>query len=709
MPTIPDPTGRAYKALGSLAQGHLDTVIESIPTGPSSCYVQAIGQVGGNAAAAQLGGTGLQLGARDPGPAGNALTLALVGRAPDGAGVTVDASAAPAVVVSYESGVSTLGDVNAALSPLTNLIVARVFFGDGGAVLTAPGSDIAPVALAGGAFHWISAYHGDGGPYGISGNIDLYAFNYITGTTVAELEADLATGIDNLGTALGIRVKTPGTGSIAGAAAMSDWPAPNGGAGLIRLIATAQGVAGNLLSAALVGGAGAGEGVTLDASNAPAYVINYEPGVTTWIQMANAINALHTAFWVCNVPNDRDSLISEDLSPQTFSGGVDPGSLSSPADNFDPQPFDVPQIPAVGSDMTFLTSREGLHREVRINVLIDPMSSLVIPHGLGEKPTVVATATPSLVVVSEVGSATFKATNWSLKQEAVLFIASLSHVGNSAPNDYYNPIALIALEMARRNRILDGMGCAASATPCVQATGAVPAEVHLAQQHGHAIVFDRLGVVPDQELTPPPPPVLAVGERATLLVLARLSNSMASGEGPTMACLWGTPWTGELADTAKHLPDAASIAAAVAASTDCPDYLVESFATLHRSDDTTVALDIDNTPIPDHVPPMPTRVALTAGEPDGNTSILTGSVNDLFGYPIIGVRRVLVEAIGGTLTVTADTVALTGNGTGAVLLSTVADASFSVALVRTGDGPAIVKATSPTGIVTTLLVVPAVS
>jgi hypothetical protein len=81
------------------------------------------------------------------GTAGNAVTVELVGDSAPAGGVTIDESTDD-VVIHYESGVSTVANVETAVSASTKLAVKTA--GTAGTVLTAPADDFEATALAGG-------------------------------------------------------------------------------------------------------------------------------------------------------------------------------------------------------------------------------------------------------------------------------------------------------------------------------------------------------------------------------------------------------------------------------------------------------------------------------------------------------------------------------------------------------------------------------
>ncbi len=83
-----------------------------------------------------------------PGTEGNGITVAAIGDSDDGVTVEEDVSAGT-VVIHYESGVSTVAHVEAALVGLELIQVKTA--GTAGTVLTAPGDDAVATALASGA------------------------------------------------------------------------------------------------------------------------------------------------------------------------------------------------------------------------------------------------------------------------------------------------------------------------------------------------------------------------------------------------------------------------------------------------------------------------------------------------------------------------------------------------------------------------------
>lgn len=111
-------SGAATKDLGTLAAGNLDTVVR-----------------------ATIGGTG-----------GNAYTVQATGDSAAAAGVTI-ARSGTALHIHYESGVSTVALVEAAIAALTgsDKLIAVDIAGTGATVLTAPGDNFVATALAGGA------------------------------------------------------------------------------------------------------------------------------------------------------------------------------------------------------------------------------------------------------------------------------------------------------------------------------------------------------------------------------------------------------------------------------------------------------------------------------------------------------------------------------------------------------------------------------
>lgn len=82
---------------------------------------------------------------------GNAITVALVGDSAAAAGVTITRSGT-AFTIHYESGVSTVADVDAAITALAgaNDLIAVKTAGTGATVLTAPGANHVAAALSGG-------------------------------------------------------------------------------------------------------------------------------------------------------------------------------------------------------------------------------------------------------------------------------------------------------------------------------------------------------------------------------------------------------------------------------------------------------------------------------------------------------------------------------------------------------------------------------
>lgn len=111
-------TGAAILDLGTLAGGNLDTVVR-----------------------ATIGGID-----------GNAYTVQATGDSPAAGGVTITRSGT-ALNIHYESAVSTVSDVEAAIAALTgaNKLIAVDVAGTGANILTAPGDDFAATNLAGAA------------------------------------------------------------------------------------------------------------------------------------------------------------------------------------------------------------------------------------------------------------------------------------------------------------------------------------------------------------------------------------------------------------------------------------------------------------------------------------------------------------------------------------------------------------------------------
>jgi hypothetical protein len=88
--------------------------------------------------------------ARTPGTAGNEITVIVTGHATAGAGAYVTQSG-NAVTLWYESGVTTIALLEAAITAAAATCVIEVLTpGTGATVLTAAGDDIASTALAGG-------------------------------------------------------------------------------------------------------------------------------------------------------------------------------------------------------------------------------------------------------------------------------------------------------------------------------------------------------------------------------------------------------------------------------------------------------------------------------------------------------------------------------------------------------------------------------
>ncbi len=87
-----------------------------------------------------------------PGVGGDAWTYAQTGRVPDGHGVIITVNVpGKTVSVSYESGVSAVGDIEAAIVALSAGSIVLDKSGTVARVLTGPGDDIAATPLAGGA------------------------------------------------------------------------------------------------------------------------------------------------------------------------------------------------------------------------------------------------------------------------------------------------------------------------------------------------------------------------------------------------------------------------------------------------------------------------------------------------------------------------------------------------------------------------------
>lgn len=134
-------------SLGSLDPGTYQFAVDGL-----GLYSRVALQVGGATQAASLdfgtlgGGLDTVIEAVTPGDGG--LTVELVGDSPAAGGVTVDESGAPAIVIHYESGVSTVADVETEIGGAALIQVSAT--GTGATVLTAPADDVPATALTGG-------------------------------------------------------------------------------------------------------------------------------------------------------------------------------------------------------------------------------------------------------------------------------------------------------------------------------------------------------------------------------------------------------------------------------------------------------------------------------------------------------------------------------------------------------------------------------
>ena len=155
--------------------------------------------------AAWAGGYDAVLEAHTGGVAGNDWKVVMVGDSGVGAGVTVNVNAGTkTVTIHYESGVSTVADVNTAITALAGAddVVDVKTAGTGATVLTSPNDNVGVTNLEGGV-------DGAGVIASVSGS--LLTVHYQSGvSTVAQVEAAIAAlaGADDV-----IDVKTAGTGA----------------------------------------------------------------------------------------------------------------------------------------------------------------------------------------------------------------------------------------------------------------------------------------------------------------------------------------------------------------------------------------------------------------------------------------------------------------------------------------------------------------
>ncbi len=110
-------TQEAFLDLGTLGDGNLDTIVE----------------------------------AQVAGPGGEDITVEAIGDSAPAGGVTIDETSAPAIVIHYESGVSTVGDVETAIGTSTLIQVKTA--GTGGTVLDVATDDFGAANLEGGVTH----------------------------------------------------------------------------------------------------------------------------------------------------------------------------------------------------------------------------------------------------------------------------------------------------------------------------------------------------------------------------------------------------------------------------------------------------------------------------------------------------------------------------------------------------------------------------
>lgn len=219
-----DPAVKASLDLGTLAGGDCDTVVE----------------------------------AHIAGVAGNSITVSLTGDSGPGAGVTIDPVVAGAVAIHYESGVSTVGNVETAITALSGAddVIDVKTPGTGATVLTSPGDDFVATSLAGGA---------NADPVSISRTGSALTIHFtLAVSTVSNVETAIAalTGADDI-----IGVKTPGTGA--------------------SVLATP----GDVFTATNLAGGADAENVTIDVAGS-VVTIHYQPDVSTVSDVEAAIAAL---------------------------------------------------------------------------------------------------------------------------------------------------------------------------------------------------------------------------------------------------------------------------------------------------------------------------------------------------------------------------------------------------------------------------------
>lgn len=142
---VPEANQQTVRQLSGAAGGDL-----SAYAGPATQASKDFGTVG-------AGNFDSVLEAVVEGYAGNAITVELVGDSGLGAGVDIDVVGS-VVTIHYESGVSTVGDIETAIAALAGAddIIDVKTAGTGATVLTAPADDSGPTALAGGMAAWIS-------------------------------------------------------------------------------------------------------------------------------------------------------------------------------------------------------------------------------------------------------------------------------------------------------------------------------------------------------------------------------------------------------------------------------------------------------------------------------------------------------------------------------------------------------------------------
>jgi hypothetical protein len=206
---IPGTPTKAYN--GTWGTSAFDSILEAhtAGSGGNQWEVALVGDsvVGVKASKTFTGAYNAVLEATTAGVAGNSITVRLIGDSAGAAGVSIVRTGS-AFVIHYESGVSTVGNVNTAIQALSGAddLVGVKTAGTTATVLTQPTDNVAVTALAGGVDH---------------GGVTISIVNtYAVKTMTIHYESGVST-IGNIETAITalsgandvIDVKTGGTGA----------------------------------------------------------------------------------------------------------------------------------------------------------------------------------------------------------------------------------------------------------------------------------------------------------------------------------------------------------------------------------------------------------------------------------------------------------------------------------------------------------------